>query len=145
MAGLQNRRALGWWILAGAIVAEVCALLSLKGALQVPWLYAIVIVGYLTAFVGLALVLRTGMALGVAYGIWGATGVALTAIASLLVFGEPITMLMGVGIVIVIAGVLCVELGSHVGAGKQAVSASSGSTASGSAAAALAERDGGVA
>lgn len=134
MAGLQNRKALGWWILAGAIVAEVCASLSLKGALQAPWLYAIVVVGYLTAFVGLALVLRTGMALGVAYGIWGATGVALTAVASLLVFGEPITLLMGLGIVIVIAGVLCVELGSHVGAGKPDA-----------AAAALAERDGGVA
>lgn len=53
------------------------------------------------------------MALGVAYGIWGATGVALTAVGSLLLFGEPITALMGIGIIVIIAGVLCVELGAQ--------------------------------
>lgn len=103
----------GWLLLAGAILTEVTASLSLKGALDHPALYAVVVLGYGAAFVLLALVLRTGMALGVAYGIWGATGVALTAVGSLLVFGEPITLLMGIGIAVVIAGVLCVELGAQ--------------------------------
>lgn len=99
--------------MAAAILAEVVGALSLKGALSHPALYTIVAVAYLGAFVFLAMVLRTGMALGVAYGIWGASGIALTAIGSSIIFGEPITVLMGVGIVVITAGVLCVELGAQ--------------------------------
>ncbi|MBP2215275.1 multidrug efflux SMR transporter [Arthrobacter sp. CAN_C5] len=109
----MNKTVKGWLLLATAIVAEVTGSLSLKGALDHPALYAVVVGGYLGAFILLAIVLRTGMALGVAYGIWAAAGVALTAIGSLVVFGEPITPLMGIGIVVIIAGVLCVELGSQ--------------------------------
>ena len=50
--------------------------------------------------------------LGVAYGIWSAGGVAVTAIASRLLFGEPLTRTMVAGIVLIMAGVLLVELGS---------------------------------
>lgn len=103
----------GWLLLVAAILTEVAGSLSLKGALSHPGFYALVVVGYLGAFTLLAMVLRTGMALGVAYGIWGASGVALTAIGSLVVFGEPITLFMGIGIVVIIAGVLCVELGAQ--------------------------------
>lgn len=103
----------GWFLLGAAIMAEVTASLSLKGALELPALYIVVAGGYLGAFVFLAAVLRTGMALGVAYGIWGASGVALTAIGSLLIFSEPLTLLMGLGIGVIIVGVLCVELGAQ--------------------------------
>lgn len=102
-----------WLLLSGAILTEVAATLALKAALQIPALYAVVVAGYVTAFVLLAAVLRAGMALGVAYGVWAATGVALTAVLSLLTYGEPLTALMALGIVLVIVGVLLVELGSH--------------------------------
>ena len=102
-----------WQLLIPAILVEVTASLALKGALEHPALYVVVVIGYLSGFVLLAEILRTGMALGVAYGIWGATGVALTAVGSLLLFGEPITALMGIGIIVIIAGVLCVELGAQ--------------------------------
>lgn len=107
-----------WLLLAGAIASEVTAALSLKAALENPVFYIVVAVGYLTAFALLGLVLRMGMSLGVAYGIWGASGVALTAIGSLIVFDEPITLLMGIGIVVIIAGVLCVELGAQAASKK---------------------------
>lgn len=110
----MTKRAKGWLLLAGAIVAEVTGTLSMKGALELPVLYVLVAVGYIGAFLFLSLVLRTGMTLGVAYGIWGAAGVALTAVFSLIIFGEPVTLLMGVGVVVITAGVLCVELGTHV-------------------------------
>jgi len=110
----------GWGLLACAIVAEVTATLSLKAALDAPALYAVVAVGYIGSFVLLAFVLRTGMALGVAYGIWGASGVALTAVMSMVLFQEPLTLLMGIGIVVVIAGVLCVELGANAAHKKKA-------------------------
>ena len=104
---------LRWLYLSGAILVEVAASLSLKAALDEPGFYAIVVIGYLSAFVLLSFTLRAGMPLWVAYGIWGATGVALTASLAALLFGEPLTPLMLGGIVLVIAGVLCVELGSH--------------------------------
>ena len=102
-----------WLLLAGAILSEVTGSLSLKGALDRPGLYVLVAAGYIASFILLALVLRQGMALGVAYGIWGALGVATTAVMSSLIFDETLTALMGVGIVLIIAGVLTVELGSQ--------------------------------
>lgn len=98
-----------------AIVCEVAATLSLKGALTHPWLIAVVALGYGASFVLLALTLRRGMAVGVAYGIWGATGVVLTALLSVVIFGEAITPLMGLGMALIILGVALVELGSHGG------------------------------
>jgi small multidrug resistance pump len=102
-----------WILLAGAIVSEVTASLSLKAALEQPVFFVIVVVGYVAAFVLLAAVLRRGMALGVAYGVWAALGVAATALLSAALFGESLTPIMLAGIGLVIAGVLCVELGSH--------------------------------
>ena len=52
------------------------------------------------------------MPLGVAYGIWSAGGVAVTAITSRFLFGEPLTHTMVAGIALIMAGVLLVELGS---------------------------------
>lgn len=101
-----------WLFLAGAILTEVTASLSLKAALDEPGFYVLVAAGYLAAFAFLALVLRAGMPLGVAYGIWGASGVALTAALSAVLFGEPLTALMTVGIAVVVGGVLLVEFGS---------------------------------
>src|SRR5690625_3626631 len=109
----MNRRARGWLYLAGAIVTEVSGSLSLRGALDHPGLYVVVVCGFAAAFTFLAATLRQGIPLGVAYGVWGATGVALTAVLSMVLFDEPLTALMGVGIVAIIAGVLCIELGSQ--------------------------------
>ena len=55
--------------------------------------------------------LKAGLPLGVAYGIWSAGGVAVTAMASRLLFGEPLTRTMVAGIVLIMAGVLLVEIG----------------------------------
>ncbi|MFF7965289.1 DMT family transporter [Streptomyces sp. NPDC007903] len=109
-----------WLLLTAAILLEVTATLSLRGALDHPALYLLVVVGYVGSFTLLALVLRAGLALGVAYGIWGASGVALTAILAALFFGDPLTAAMGVGIALVIAGVLCVELGAQSAHARQA-------------------------
>lgn len=102
-----------WLILLAAIASEVAGSLSLKGALEHPLLYLPVVVGYLVSFVLLSVVLRRGMALGVAYGIWGALGVAATSILSALIYGEPFTSVMAIGLAMIIGGVLTVELGSQ--------------------------------
>ena len=66
----------------------------------------------LLAFVFLTGALRTGVPLGVAYGVWTAAGVALTAIFSRLIHQEPMTPLMIAGIGMIGAGVLLIELGA---------------------------------
>ena len=105
-----------WLLLITAILTEVSATLSLRAALDHPAWYIVVVGGYLAAFTALSFVLREGMGLGVAYGIWGATGVVLTAVFATFLFGDPLTATMGVGIALVIGGVLCVELGSQAAA-----------------------------
>ena len=79
---------------------------------------AVVTAGYLGAFVFLWLVLRTGMAVGVAYGIWGACGTAATAALAAVIFDDPLTLPIAVGIGLIIAGVLLVEFGSHPRGGR---------------------------
>lgn len=100
-----------WLILAGAIVLEVAATLSLRGAIDNPWWAILAVAGYAGAFVALSLLLRLGAPIGVVYGIWAAAGVALTAVIASVIFGEPFTFLIGLGITIVIAGVVLVETG----------------------------------
>lgn len=104
--------AMRWWLLVGAIVCEVVATLSLRAATDHPAWYVLVVAGYVASFGFLSLVLRR-MPVGVAYGIWGACGITITAIAAALIFGDALTVLMGIGIALVIAGVLVVELGSQ--------------------------------
>ena len=101
-----------WILLACAILSEVTGSLSLKAALGHPGWYALVVAGFFCAFMFLALVLRERVPLGVAYGIWGASGVALTAVASKILFKEPLTPIMLGGIALIIGGVLMVELGA---------------------------------
>ena len=97
-----------------AIASEVTGTLSLKLASDGRglWWYGVVITGYLAAFAMLTATLKAGLPLGVAYGIWSAGGVAVTAIASRLLFGEPLTRTMVAGIALIMAGVLLVEIGS---------------------------------
>lgn len=105
---------MAWAFLVVAIVSEVAASLSLKAATsgRNRW-YAVVVVGYLLAFAALTFALDRGLGIGVAYGIWVASGVSLTAIGSRLLFNEPLTKLMALGIALVGAGVMLVEIGGH--------------------------------
>ena len=103
-----------WGYLVVAICCELAATLSLRKAVDDARWYAAVAPGYLIAFVFLSLTLAAGMPLGVAYGIWTAAGVALAAVFSRLLFREPLTPMMGAGIVRIACGVLRVELGADV-------------------------------
>lgn len=103
---------IGWLYLAGAIIAEVAATASLRGAATGTWKwYFAVVPGYLLAFALLSGALHEGLGIGVAYGVWAASGVAITAVLSKFIFREPLTLLMGAGIALIVGGVLLVEFG----------------------------------
>jgi len=99
-----------WPLLGIAVVAEVAATLALKASLRHPIWYLLVAAGYLSAFTLLAAVLRRGFPLGIAYGVWGAAGVVLTAVLSRLLYGEPLTLITALGVVLIVCGVLVVEV-----------------------------------
>jgi small multidrug resistance pump len=65
-----------WVLLIAAIAVEVAATLSLRASQDHSAWLVVVVAGYVGSFILLTLVLRTGMPVGVAYGIWGACGTA---------------------------------------------------------------------
>ncbi|WP_425843535.1 DMT family transporter [Agrococcus sp. TSP3-2-1] len=107
---------MAWLALIASIVAEVGGTLSLRMATvgerpKRRWSF-VVAACYLVAFTLLSVSLANGMPLGVAYGIWTAVGVALTAVLSRVLFREPLTRTMLAGIALIALGVLIVELGA---------------------------------
>jgi small multidrug resistance pump len=103
---------MGWVLLSIATVAEVAATISLKVATDGRKLFYIpVALGYLVAFSLLAVALTLGPPIGIAYGVWAASGVALTAVLGRLLFKEPLTLLMGAGIGRIIVVLVLVEIG----------------------------------
>lgn len=101
-----------WVYLGIAIACEVVAALALRMAVstRAAW-YWLVGAGYLIAFILLSFSLAAGMPLSVAYGVWTAAGVALTAILGRFLFKEPFTWLMALGVALIMGGVLLVEMG----------------------------------
>ncbi|QTH59736.1 QacE family quaternary ammonium compound efflux SMR transporter [Corynebacterium hindlerae] len=95
--------------LGGAITCEVIATLSLEPALTHVAFWPIVVAGYVGAFFFLSRTLRAGMGLGVAYGLWSAIGVALTAIAATALFQDPLSPIAAFGVALIVVGVYLVQ------------------------------------
>jgi small multidrug resistance pump len=102
-----------WLLLAAAIGLEVTGTLSLRASdgFSKTLPAAVTVVTYIGSFTMLGQVLKAGMPVGVAYGVWAGTGVALVAILGRMIFGDPLTGWMAVGFALIIAGVLLVEFG----------------------------------
>ncbi|MBL7257836.1 DMT family transporter [Paractinoplanes lichenicola] len=104
-----------WLFLGLAITLEISATMALRvseGLRHKKWI-APILAGYILSFTMLSFSLQEGMPIGIAYGIWSAIGIAGTALIARAAFKDPLTKMMGGGIVLVITGVLLVELGSH--------------------------------
>jgi small multidrug resistance pump len=102
-----------WGLLIAAIAVEVAATLSLRASQDHSAWLAVVVAGYVGSFILLTMVLRAGLPVGVAYGIWGASGTAATAVLAAAIFRDPFTWAIAAGIGLIIAGVLLVEFGSR--------------------------------
>lgn len=105
-----------WGWLAFAIGAEVTATMSLRASEGFSRLLPslLTVAGYGLAFWALSQALVRGMALGMAYGVWAAAGVAIVAVLGVLVLGESLTWVQVGGILMVVGGVLALELGGSV-------------------------------
>jgi small multidrug resistance pump len=96
--------------LAIAIVCEVIATSALKASEQFhrPGPSAIVLVGYLGAFVSLSWALR-GMPVGVAYAIWCGLGIVLVSAAGAVLYREVPDRPAMLGIALILSGVVIIS------------------------------------
>lgn len=102
-----------WVLLVLAIASEVTATLSLRaseGLRRRRWI-PVIVVGYVLAFSLLGAVLALGMPVGVAYGVWAATGVAVTAVLGRVIFKDHFSIVMAIGVALIAVGVVLIELG----------------------------------
>lgn len=97
-----------------AILAEVIATSSLKASDSFQRLLPsiVVIVGYCVAFYFLSLTLKT-MSVGIAYALWSGIGVVLIVIASYFLYQQTLDMAGVIGIGLIVAGVIVLNLFSH--------------------------------
>lgn len=103
--------------LAIAIVAEVAATTALKASLGFTRLAPslVTVTGYAIAFWCLALTLRT-IPTGIAYAIWSGVGIVLVSIASWIVYKQRLDLPAIIGLALIIAGVVVVNVFSKSGA-----------------------------
>ena len=102
---------MGYLYLAIAIVSEVIGTSALKASEEftrlVPSLISII--AFLCALFCLSLTLRT-IPVGVAYAIWSGIGIVLISLIALVLFGQKLDTPALIGMALIIAGVLVINL-----------------------------------
>ncbi|MEN2418421.1 MULTISPECIES: DMT family transporter [Streptomyces] len=98
--------------LAGAILSEILATTAMKysDGFSRLWPSLGTALGYVVAFALLAKTLKT-MDVGTAYAIWSGAGTAIVAAIGMVFLGEAATAARIIGVLLVIAGVVVLNLG----------------------------------
>lgn len=94
-----------------AILGEVGATSALKASdgFTKLWPAILSVLGYGIAFYFLSLTLRT-IPVGIAYAIWAGVGIVFMALISLVAFGQKLDAPAMVGIALILAGVLTINV-----------------------------------
>lgn len=94
-----------------AIVSEVIATSALKASNEFTRLgpSIVVVLGYALAFYMLSLTLRT-IPIGIAYAIWSGVGIVLVALVGLFWFRQSLDLPAIVGMTLIVAGVVVVNV-----------------------------------
>ena len=103
---------MAWVLLAIAIASESAATTSLKqseGFTRPLW-SGVVVVGYGVSFFLLSQALKT-IPVSVAYAVWSGAGTAVVAAIGMMFLGEPVSLLKTIGIALIIAGVVALNVG----------------------------------
>ena len=100
--------------LAAAIIAEVVATSFLKSSERFTrlWPSVAVVVGYGLAFYLMSLTLRS-VPVGVVYAIWSGAGIVLVTLVAWLAFDQKIDLAGILGITLIVAGVMVLNLFSE--------------------------------
>ncbi|MCW4149093.1 multidrug efflux SMR transporter [Halomonas janggokensis] len=98
-----------------AIIAEVIATSALKASMGFtrPLPSLLVVGGYGMAFYLLSLVLRS-LPVGITYAIWAGLGIVLVTLVGIVVFGEKPDVPAVVGISLIVAGVVTLQVFSKM-------------------------------
>lgn len=101
----------GYVYLAIAITAEVIATTSMKAlaGFSRPLPLFLVVVGYGISFWMLSLVVKT-IPVGVAYAVWAGLGIVLVSIAAALIYQQKLDLPAMLGMGLIIAGVVVIQL-----------------------------------
>lgn len=97
-----------------AIVGEVVGTSALKAAagFTKPVPSILVVVGYGVAFYFLSLTLKT-IPIGIAYAVWSGVGIVLVSVFAYFYYGQSLDLPALVGMALILAGVLVINLFSH--------------------------------
>lgn len=95
-----------WLVLVASIVLEVLGTVSMKlsEGFSRPLYLALMAVFYALSIGGLALVLKR-IDVSVAYAVWSGLGTAIIAMVGVSVFGEALTVVKVVAVVLIVVGV----------------------------------------
>ncbi|MFC0225909.1 SMR family transporter [Serratia aquatilis] len=101
----------GFMYLTMAIIAEVIATSMLKASEGFTrlWPSLLVVVGYAISFWGLSMVVKI-MPLGIVYAIWSGMGIVLVSIAAVFIYQQKLDLPAILGMGLIIAGVLVINL-----------------------------------
>lgn len=101
----------GYLFLAAAILLEVVATSALKASAQFTRITPTIImaVGYLASFYFLSLTLKS-IPVGISYAIWSGIGIVLISLAGVVLFKEKPDLPAVIGMVLIIAGVVVINL-----------------------------------
>lgn len=108
---------LKYLLVSGAIVAEVIATSALKASdgFSKLWPSVITVICYAAAFYLLSIAMRY-MQMGIIYAIWSGVGIVLISLVGLFLFGQKPDLPAVIGLTLIIAGVLVINLFSRTAA-----------------------------
>ncbi len=106
---------MGFIYLALAITAEVFATSFMKATDGFSkWQpTALVLLGYSCSFYLLSLVVKT-VPIGIAYAIWAGAGIVLITLIGLFYYGQKLDLPATIGIILIMAGVMIIQMFSKV-------------------------------
>ena len=102
---------MSWLLLVASIVLEVLGTMSMKlsEGFTKPLYSALVAVFYALSIAGLALVLKR-IEMSVAYAVWSGLGTAFIAMVGVSVFGEALSVIKVVALVLIVVGVVMLNM-----------------------------------
>ena len=104
---------MAWLFLVAALLSEMVGATAagVSEGFTRPIAVLVTIPTVLAAYFLLALALKRGMSVGVAYGVWTASGVAIVALIGVVFLGDSLSPVQIGGLALVIVGALALELG----------------------------------